>query len=61
LLCSPESFAEPSGILGTLLGIHSTFDGSMILFENIVQVLHRPVSTAIAQRLFLLTVGMAER
>src|ERR1019366_203887 len=26
-----------------LLGIHSTFDGSMILFENVIQVLHRSV------------------
>src|SRR5271165_6096886 len=40
-----------------LLGIHATFDGSMILFENVVQVLHRSMSTAIAQRPFLLTVG----
>src|ERR1039457_947976 len=39
-----------------LLGVHSTFDGSMILFENVVQVLHRSVSTAVAQRPFLLTV-----
>ena len=39
-----------------LLGVHSTFDGSMILFENVVQVLHRSVSTAVAQRAFLLTV-----
>jgi len=31
-----------------LLGVHSTFDGSMILFENVVQVLHRSVSTAVA-------------
>jgi hypothetical protein len=31
-----------------LLGIHSTFDSSMILFENVVQVLHRSVSTAVA-------------
>ncbi len=31
-----------------LLGIHATFDGSMILFENVVQVLHRSVSTASA-------------
>jgi hypothetical protein len=31
-----------------LLGIHSTFDGSMILFENVIQVLHRSVSTALA-------------
>src|ERR1039457_2232432 len=40
-----------------LLGVHSTFDGSMILFENVVQVLHRSVSTAGAQRPFLFTVG----
>src|SRR5450756_997222 len=39
-----------------LLGVHSTFDGSMILFENVVQVLHRSVSTAVAQRPFLVTV-----
>jgi hypothetical protein len=47
--CRPK-FSE------ALLGIHSTFDGSMILFENVVQVLHRSVSTAVAQRSFLLTV-----
>src|SRR5271169_6876659 len=41
----------------TLLGLHATFDGSLILFENDVQVLHRSVSTALAQRPFLLTVG----
>jgi hypothetical protein len=40
-----------------LLGVHSTFDGSMILFQNVVQVLHRSVPTALAQRPFLLTVG----
>jgi hypothetical protein len=40
-----------------LLGLYSTFDGSMILFENVVQVLHRSVPTALAQRSFLLTVG----
>jgi hypothetical protein len=28
-----------------LLGVHSTFDGSMILFENVIQVLHRSVSS----------------
>src|SRR6516162_6779190 len=39
-----------------LLGIHSTFDGSMILFENVVQVLHSSVSTALTQRFFLLAV-----
>ena len=31
-----------------LLGVHSTFDGSMILFENVIQVLHRSVSTGVA-------------
>src|ERR1035441_2789195 len=36
-----------------LFGVHSTFDGSMILFQNVVQVLHRSVSTAGAQRPFL--------
>src|SRR5271163_4705277 len=40
-----------------LLGLHATFDGSMILFENVVQVLHRSVSTALAQRPFLFTLG----
>jgi len=39
-----------------LLGVHATFDGSMILFENVVQVLHGSVSTALAQRPFFLTV-----
>jgi hypothetical protein len=40
-----------------LFGIDSTLDGSMILFEDIIQVLHSSVSTAIAQRPFLLTIG----
>src|SRR6202453_2466148 len=38
-------------------GIDSTLDGSMILFENIIQVLYGAVSTTIAQRPFLLTIG----
>jgi hypothetical protein len=29
----------------------------MILFQNVVQVLHRSMSTAVAQRPFLFTVG----
>src|SRR5664280_1683773 len=40
-----------------LFGVHSTFDGSMIRFQNVVQVLHRSVSTAGAQRPFLFSVG----
>ena len=40
-----------------LLGVHATFDGSMILFENVVQVLYGSVSTTVAQRPFLLTFG----
>jgi hypothetical protein len=39
-----------------LFGVHSTFDGSMILLENVIQVLRGSVSTTIAQRTFLLTV-----
>src|SRR6516165_5072077 len=39
-----------------LLGIHSTFDGSMILFENVVQVLYRPVPATAAKCPFLLYV-----
>jgi hypothetical protein len=31
-----------------LLGVDSTFDGSMILFENVIQVLYGSVSTTIA-------------
>src|ERR1035441_4249924 len=38
------------------LGVHSTFDGSMILFQNVVQILHTSVSTAGAPRSFLFTV-----
>src|SRR5271155_6196451 len=41
----------------SLFGIHSTFDGSMILFEDVIQVLHGSVSTTMAQCPFLLTVG----
>ncbi|MGA9244961.1 MAG: hypothetical protein WBW03_23630 [Silvibacterium sp.] len=40
-----------------LLGVHSTLNGSMILLENVVQVPHGSVSTSVAQRSFLLTVG----
>src|ERR1035438_1676358 len=70
--CHPSSLPLPDHVDGfvalnrspsrlefseALLGVHSTFDGSMILFQNVVQVLHRSVSTAVAQRPFLLTVG----
>src|ERR1035437_5231998 len=44
-----------------LFGVHATFDGSMILFENVIQVLHRSVSTAVAQRPFLFSVRSEER
>jgi len=39
-----------------LFGVHAMFDGSMILLEDVIQVLHGSVSTAIAQGPFLLTV-----
>lgn len=40
-----------------LLGVYPTLDSSMILFEDVIQVLYGSVSTTIAQRPFLLTVG----
>ncbi len=40
----------------SLFGVHSTFDGSMILFEDVIQVLHGSVSTTMAQCSLLLTV-----
>jgi len=38
----------------SLLGVHSAFDRSMVLFEDIVKVLHRSVPTTAAQGPFLL-------
>src|ERR1022692_2527694 len=70
--CHPSSLPLPDHVDGfialnrspcclkfseALFGVHSTFDDSMILFENVIQVRHRSVSTAVAQRPFLLTVG----
>src|SRR5580658_6818959 len=55
-------FVALSGSLGrlefseALFGVHSMFDGSMILLEDVIQVLHGSVSTALAQSPFLLTV-----
>src|SRR5580658_11321286 len=57
-----DCFVALNGSLGrlefseALFGVHSTFDGSMILLEDVIQVLHGSVSTAIAQGPFLLTV-----
>jgi hypothetical protein len=48
-------FSEP------LFGVHSTFDGSMILFKDAIQILHGSVSTTMAQCSFSLTVGIAEQ
>src|SRR5215467_1938248 len=36
-----------------LLGLHSSFDGSVILLQDIVQILYRSMSTAAAQNSFL--------
>jgi hypothetical protein len=38
----------------TLLGLHATFDGSMILFENVVQVLSGPLVRRWRQRASLI-------
>jgi hypothetical protein len=43
-----------------LLGLHSSSDRSMILLQDVVQVLDRPMSAAAAQGAFLLTPRIAE-
>jgi hypothetical protein len=43
-------FPEP------LLGVYSTLDRSMVLFQDVVQVLYRPMSAAPPERSFLLYV-----
>src|SRR5712691_1446361 len=40
-----------------LLGVHPAFDRSVVLLENVVQVLHRSVPATAAKYLFLLYVG----
>ncbi|MGA9242070.1 MAG: hypothetical protein WBW03_08810, partial [Silvibacterium sp.] len=52
-----EWFAGPLGILGILVWRSLDLDGSMILFEDVIQVLHGSVPTTRAQRPVLLTVG----
>jgi hypothetical protein len=47
----------PSGrleIAESLLGVHAPLDGSVILFQDIVQVLHGPVPISTAKCPFLL-------
>ena len=41
----------------SLLGVDPTFDGSVVLLQNIVQVLHGSVPTTAAKRPFLLSIG----
>ena len=41
----------------SLLGLDPTFDGSVVLLQNIVQVLHGPVPATGAKRPFLLYIG----
>jgi hypothetical protein len=43
-----------------LLGLHSSFDRSMILLQDVVQVLDRPMSAAAAQVPSSFTAGIAE-
>ena len=38
----------------SLLGVHSPLDGAMVLLDNVVPVLHRPVPTVTAESSFLL-------
>jgi hypothetical protein len=39
----------------SLFGVHSSFDGAMVLLDNVVQVLHGSVPTATAESSFLLS------
>ena len=47
---------SPGGVefAKTLLGIDPVFDSAMILFEDVIQVLHRAMTTSVAERTFLL-------
>ena len=38
----------------SLLGIHSSFDGAVVLLDDVVQILHWPVTAAMAESPFLL-------
>jgi hypothetical protein len=38
----------------SLLGVYSTLDRSMVLFQDVVQVLYRPMSASPPERSFLL-------
>ena len=38
----------------SLLGVHSSFDGAVVLLDDVVQVLHGPVPAATAESPFLL-------
>ena len=42
-----------------LLGLHSSFDGSMILLQDIVQILDRSMATAAEEDSFSFTAGIA--
>ena len=41
----------------SLLGIHSSFDGAVVLLDDVIQVLHRPVPATTAESPFLLNSG----
>ena len=44
----------------SLLGVHLSFDGAMVLLDNVVQVLHGSVPTAMSESSFFLVAGIAE-
>jgi hypothetical protein len=53
---SPRGLELPE----SLLGVHPSFDGAMVLLDNVVQVLRRSVPTATPESSFLLIAGIAE-
>ena len=44
----------------SLLGVYSPFDSAVVLLDDVVQVLHRPMSTASAERPVLFIAGIGE-
>ena len=46
-----------SELAKALFGLHSSFDRSMILLQDVVQILHRSMATAAAQGSFLFHCG----
>ena len=56
----PQSFAELLELAKALLGLHASFDRSMILLQDVVQILDRSMAAAAAQGSFRFHCGKHE-